>query len=1240
MQDRPRFLGLSGVRRAMRARWPIGVVAAVLAAVSLIVAATSATAGSRAPVRIAPAAQLPTGAQAAGSLPDSMSVSGSVVLKPRNQAKLNQFLAAVTNPKSALYHQYLSAGQYATKFGPTSATVQSVRSQLTAAGLTVTGTSDNGMLINFSAPASTVESAFSTHLAHVRLANGDLRRATTSAVKIPASISASVSSVIGLNSLVAPQPIQPLRQTQAQIGTHAAAKAASAFPHPAGAPKACGQASKAADVFGGLTDDQIANAYGAFGLYGAGDTGQGQGVAIFELEPFAPSDIATFDQCYFGTKVAGQMASRLRTIPVDGGQPTGPGSGEAVLDVEDVSAMAPGANIDVYEAPNTTFGSIDEYAQIANDDADQVVSTSWGLCEQALQQAEPGDQQAESQVFQQMAAQGQTIFSAAGDTGSDDCNLLRAPIPPSDQNPVSVDDPSAQPYVVGVGGTTILNAETTPATEQVWNDGDNFGGTGGGISQAWAMPSWQRNAQLPGIDLPGSADYTNGNAVETKAGFPTGFCQATAPAGVSNEACRLEPDVSAQADEFTGAVTIFSTEFNGDGPGGSGWITIGGTSSATPIWAGLLADINASASCKASTATANGVGFALPGLYGVASNPTQYAASFNDITKGNNDVNGFDNGLVFPARTGFDLASGLGSPRLTDANGTAGLAFYLCSNAAGASSPPSVTGLTPDSGSVAGGETVTVSGAGFKANGNVKVAGVQVGTENLPAADFTVNDAGTITITMPPAAQSLPPDTTVDGGGAVQIVVTLKNGQSSATSAASTFQYIDGAGSGNAVPDVTSVGPFGGSETAPTPVVIRGSGFTGASAVRFGGVNAASFTVNSPDRITATPPAFSSATNCQPLPTTGVYAGENATNDICQVQVKVTGHGGTSAVSAIAPPPEGSLGFTDFGIPTFPDCTANGCELGPAATEFDYTPAPTVTSISTSNGPASLASEQGTTVVTVKGSGFNDQTLDWTDFGDPTLDSSVDTNFVFLTGTEIQVVAPAQPQTADVLSVPFSVKTLAGESNQLPAQFAGVPTVTSVVNTQNGKTFNGLPLAPDTGGTPLKIHGTGFANQLIPPIQFNDVTGSGFASATQFNFTVNSDTSVSTQTVADNPGVVDVQLCTVSGCSQTSPADELLQFPLGDPQVDAVQPASGPAAGGTKVTVTGQNLSCPIEVDFGGVPAPKFAASPGFLNCGSATKLTATTPAHAAGPVPVTVQTAESFYKGTTGSSTATFTYK
>jgi subtilase family serine protease len=137
------------------------------------------------------------------------------------------------------------------------------------------------------------------------------------------------------------------------------------------------------------------------------------------------------------------------------------------------------------------------------------------------------------------------------------------------------------------------------------------------------------------------------------------------------------PDVSADADEITGAITAYSTEFEAP-PAPDGWITLGGTSSSAQIWAAMLADINASPTCKANPATKNGVGFASPLLYAVASNPVAYAASFNDITTGNNDIDGLDDGLLYPATKGYDLASGLGSPQLTGTGGTDGLACYLC----------------------------------------------------------------------------------------------------------------------------------------------------------------------------------------------------------------------------------------------------------------------------------------------------------------------------------------------------------------------------------------------------------------------------------------------------------------------------------------------------------------------------------------------------------------------------------
>src|SRR5262249_52580561 len=277
----------------------------------------------------------------------------------------------------------------------------------------------------------------------------------------------------------------------------------------------------------------------------------------------------------------------------------------------------------------------------------------------------PGIQEAENLIFQQAAAQGQTIFSASGDQGSNDCNAFETTTP---VDPVlSVDDPSSQPYVVAAGGTTINNA-TQPANEQVWNDGAEWGAGGGGISESWPMPAWQAAPQVPG----GAGSTTNSSAVTAAESFQgTNFCLDDNAAGPDESACRQLPDVSADADEFTGGITVFSNAAAG------GWNTCGGTSSAAPLWAAMLADVNASSTCKNNPATQNGVGFLNPLLYSVASNPTAYAASFNDVKVGNNDPYGDSN--LFPATSGYDMATGLGTPQLTAPNGGAGLAFYLCS---------------------------------------------------------------------------------------------------------------------------------------------------------------------------------------------------------------------------------------------------------------------------------------------------------------------------------------------------------------------------------------------------------------------------------------------------------------------------------------------------------------------------------------------------------------------------------
>ena len=1205
-----------------------GLVAVSLAAVGLGPARGADAAGFRAtPVPVTPAPRIPAGAKPKGPVPGAATVRGAVVLRPRDEAALQRFIAAVTTPRSPMFGHYLRRGAYAAAFGPTPAAVGAVRSQLTADGLRVTKVASDGLIVDFVGSASTVERAFGTGLERFQLADGTVGTATTSAIRVPASIARAVSSVVGLDNLVHPHPMPIIRAPASARGKHPAAKVGQ-FTHPAGSPNACAKARRAAQTMGGLTDDQIARAYGVFGLYGTGDVAAGQHIAIYELEQFLPSDIKIFDTCYFGATAAAKMATRLHQIQVDAGQPAGQGSGEAILDVEDVSAVAPGAIIDVYQAPNTTIGALDEYTKIINSDTDKVLTSSWGICEQAVQLGSPGVQQAENFLFEQAAAQGQAMFAAAGDDGSDDCNSFGQVSPPPGQNPVSIDDPGSQPYMISVGGTTIDNAAIQPPSEHVWNDGAAWGSTGGGISMSWSMPTWQRDSRVPGIVLPGSAAYTNANAIEKQFGFPAGFCQAFLTAATPTTPCRTVPDVSAQADEFTGAITTFSTEFKSPQTP-DGWITIGGTSSSAPLWAAMLAVINASPTCKANTATAHGVGFASPLLYAVASNPVAYKASFNDITTGNNDIFGLDNGQVFPATTGYDMSTGLGSPQLTSKSGKAGLAFYLCSMA-GQANRPAVTRLSPALLPVAGG-TVTITGTGFKPGGTGSVAGIQVGTWQVPQSSFTVNSNTSITATFPPAKDTLPPGSPapLDGAGRADVFVTLNSGLSSVPTPASTMEYVDESAS-NPIPSVTGVSPFGGDEATPGPVTILGSGFTGATAVKFGGVAAASFNVLSPFEIRATPAPYSGSVACAPSLT-----GETPTTDICQVQVTVTNANGTSATGTILPPLEGTLPpltpMAVFGAPT--GC---GCEVEPAPTEFDYVPTPTVTSVSTSTAdPGSLASELGVTLITVTGKGLNFLTLDWAAFGDPGLASSLSVAFTYLTGTQMQIVAPPEPITTEPETVPFSVTTLAGLSNGSAVTYAGIPTVTKVVNTVT-KNSGG----PDTGGSPIAVTGHGF-NQAVGPLQFAD-TSSPFSLGTQFTYAVNSDSSISTQTVQQDPARVDVEVCSVTACSLNPPADEFFLFPPGNPVVTSIKPAAGPAAGGTKVTITGQNLGCVTGVLFGKTVAEKFSNAKAILDCGSTTLVHAIAPPGKAGTtVKVTITTVESDFTGTgPGKSSASFTYR
>jgi len=482
--------------------------------------------------RVGSAPALPPGASIAGAVSGSTPMQLAVALQPRDPAALEAFANAVSTPGSSLYGHYITPAQFAEQFGPTSAKIDAVESSLRAHGLEPGQPSANHLSLPVTASAAGIERAFSVGLERVSLPNQARGIVNTVAPQLDGSIAGLVQGVVGLSSLATPHPLY-VRPHGAR--SHSTRHVATGGPQP------CPAARAAAPGQSAYTADQIASAYGFSGLYGAGDQGKGQTVALYELEPYAAADIAAYQSCY------GTHAS-VSSVAVDGGAGGGPGQGEAALDIEQVIGLTPQATILVYEGPNSTSsapgsGYYDTWNTLIAQDRARVVSASWGQCEALVP---PSDAQAEGTLFEEAAAQGQTIFSAGGDQGSEDCNGQTGPLP---DTRLAVDDPSSQPFVSGVGGTTLSALGPRP-TEKVWNSGGGLGGLlgaapgagGGGKSSLWAMPSYQS----------GAPSFLH----------------------VAQSSSRETPDVSADADPNTGYLIYWNG--NGSALGPAGWQGIGG----------------------------------------------------------------------------------------------------------------------------------------------------------------------------------------------------------------------------------------------------------------------------------------------------------------------------------------------------------------------------------------------------------------------------------------------------------------------------------------------------------------------------------------------------------------------------------------------------------------------------------------------------------------------------------------
>ncbi len=319
--------------------------------------------------------------------------------------------------------------------------------------------------------------------------------------------------------------------------------------------------------------------------------GQGECVGIVEL---GGGERMADLRAYFSALGIGS-APKVTAVSVDHGknQPTGDPNGpdgEVMLDIEVVGAIAPQATIAVYFAPNTDAGFLDAVTTAIHDTANKpsVISISWGGPESSwTQQALT----AFDSAFQAAAAMGITVCVASGDNGSSD-GLT--------DGTDHVDFPASSPHTLACGGTRLQVSGNAITGESVWNDGAQSGSGGGGVSSVFARPSWQDRLKTM---------QTSG--------------------GTTALAMRGVPDVSGDADPETG----YDVRIDGTNT------VIGGTSAVAPLWAGLIARINATRGSP--------VGFINPTLYATP-------ASLRDVTQGNNGD--------FAAGPGWDACTGLGSP--------------------------------------------------------------------------------------------------------------------------------------------------------------------------------------------------------------------------------------------------------------------------------------------------------------------------------------------------------------------------------------------------------------------------------------------------------------------------------------------------------------------------------------------------------------------------------------------------
>ena len=577
---------------------------------------------------VAACAWAPSAASAAArkhDAPKSQLIDVALLLRA-DLSGLARYALAVNTEGSPYYGQYEPVSELASRFGASPQARRKVLRYLRAAGAREVRVDGTGLFADATISVGLAERLFRAPLDQFRAAHGARFIAPAGSVQVPSPLRGAVSGVVGLDTRPLATPPPPLHSSLDRRRAHSSAgPPTSAYEPASGTQRGCSQAKATS----GFTPNQYLTAYGFDPLRGANVAGQGERVALIEVDGAKRSDVFTFARC-FGFRVP-----RINAFGVGVKRPLKPG-GEATLDLEVLDAAAPGLSaIDVYEAhPKAVDGLKAMAAPLQHPGfKPQVISASLGLCEPIIAGAlgARGVATAEG-IFSLAAASGITFLSSSGDSGSAGCN--RPDGVPFDNLAVSF--PASSPWVTGVGGTNlVLGADNSIGGQMVWNDTYAVPGAagGGGASDLFRRPSYQR--------------------------------------GVVGPNRRAVPDVSMLADVDPG-YAVFCSASDCVANHTPAWQSVGGTSAAAPLLAGGLALVDQWLRMHER----QDLGFVNPLLYRVGRSATLAPKVLWDVVRYGNDVGPYIPGDRMPlgccqARAGFDEASGWGSVNVASLAGVA-----------------------------------------------------------------------------------------------------------------------------------------------------------------------------------------------------------------------------------------------------------------------------------------------------------------------------------------------------------------------------------------------------------------------------------------------------------------------------------------------------------------------------------------------------------------------------------------